>query len=150
MERMERDFAAGVGTTQTPAAHGPTESHSGISVSVLIKASDIESGEMLQKLGMFDEALVVYRRYLKDCEVRITKVNNGQFNVQVVDDRNAVLEKLCGLAVDFLSNGDFQKALDALEPAISPALNSPLFNIYRARALMLLDRTDEARSKNIA
>jgi tetratricopeptide (TPR) repeat protein len=145
MELIERDFAASGGTAQAPAANRPTGGTSGISVSALVQASDVQSAEMLHKMGMPDEALAVCHRYLKDCESRIAKVNNGQFNVQVIDDRNTVLEKIHCLAGELLLNGDFQKAHDALDPAISPALNAPLFNIYRAHALMLLDRTDEAR-----
>ena len=61
-----------------------------------------------------------------------------------LDDRNALLQEIGSLAFSFLKKGDFGKALDAVDHALS-VLPSTLLKVYRAHALMLLDREDEAR-----
>ena len=53
---------------------------------------------------------------------------------------------MCGLVIAFLKTHDFVKALEAADRAISAMPNSQLLTIYRAYALMFLDREDEART----
>jgi hypothetical protein len=78
-------------------------------------------------------------------QAKIAKFANGQINLRAVDERTTVCEKLAALAMRFLGERDFARALDAIDAALSGS-SSPLFNICRAHALMFLDRTDEAKA----
>jgi tetratricopeptide (TPR) repeat protein len=117
----------------------------GDSLSALTRSSDIYSGAKLEERGMFDEALAVYRRCLETCNAKIAKFAHGQFNIQAIVDRTSVLEKMGGLIVTFLSSRNFEKALEVVDCALSATPRAPLHNIYRAHALLFLDRVEEAR-----
>jgi Tfp pilus assembly protein PilF len=110
----------------------------------LMQASDIPSAEHLEKQGLWEPALVVYGRCLKQCEAKIAKFSKGVFNIQALDDRVTISNKLACLAAGFLMDRNFTKALESIDLALS-ANQSPLSNIWRAHALMFLDRIDEAK-----
>jgi hypothetical protein len=55
--------------------------------------------------------------------------------IRAIEDRNAAVEKISGLAAAFLSNGDFAKALDAADSEIFTTPSSPLLNDFRGHAL---------------
>src|SRR5207253_3017578 len=97
MHEIEQQFAASAGNV-------PPTGVSGISTAILSKASDIQSGEMLERKGMLDDALAVYLRCLTNCSAKLEK---GQINTRVVDDRNTVVEKISSLALEFLFAGEF-------------------------------------------
>jgi tetratricopeptide (TPR) repeat protein len=109
----------------------------------LARSSDIGSGDLLMRHGKLDDALVVYQRRLQTCETAIAKFAQGQFNVQAIDDKAAVLEKLSDLAFAFLLRGEFARAFDVTGSASCPL--PPILDIRRAHALLFLDRAGEAK-----
>jgi hypothetical protein len=65
--------------------------------------------------------------------------------MQAIDDRNTVSDKLADLAMRFIAEQNFDKALEAIDAALSANL-APAFHICRAHALMFLDCVDEAKA----
>jgi len=115
----------------------------------LILASDIPSAEALEQQGLLGEALIVYGRCLTECDAKIAKFSVGVFNIQAIDDRVTISDKLMGLAAGFLTERSFDKALEAIDLAFS-ANHSPLLEIWRAHVLMFLERVDEAKALYLA
>ena len=115
----------------------------------LLRGSDISSGEILEGQGRLDDALTVYGRCLDECKAKIDKFANGQFNVGAIDDRTAVVSKLADLGMRFLGEGNFNKALESIDCALSATPNSPLLNIRRAHALMFLKRAWTRQRRSI-
>jgi tetratricopeptide (TPR) repeat protein len=136
MDEIEKLFDAGGLSVRTET--GPA-----IPVAALIASSDIPSAQLLVEQGMLDEAFAVLRRGVEDCKAKIANYANGQCTNRVIDDRTALVQELGTLAAAFIWNRKFQKALDVVDYALS-VLPSTFLNIYRAHALMLLDRADEA------
>ena len=143
MDRIEKEFAASAGINGPTETNGSAVIASEFLVSQLVQASDVHSATKLQELGRLNEALEVNLRSLMAYNAAIA---NGQCNNRVIDDRNIAVDNVCGLVIAFLKTHDFAKALEAADRAISAMPNSPLLNIYRAHALMFLDREDEART----
>jgi Tfp pilus assembly protein PilF len=143
MTVIENELAPGGESAQAKGTNTPTGSHNDVSISTLIQSSETQAGETLKELGRLDEALAVQIRCLENYK---TKCANGQVNNRLIDDRNAAIDRIIGLAAEFLANGDFNKALDGVDRALSVLPHLPLLNIYRAHALMFLDREDEARA----
>jgi Tfp pilus assembly protein PilF len=104
---------------------------------------------MLEEQGMLDEARAVYCRGLQSCNAKIAKFASGQINIQSIDDRNTVIDKIIGLAAGFLMNCDFAKALAAVDCALSEIPDAPGLNIYRAHALNVCGAGVHARSELI-
>jgi tetratricopeptide (TPR) repeat protein len=144
MDEIEKLFAEGGSLAQTTTnGTSPASGYAG-SMAALIHSSDINSGRLLVEKGMLDEALAVFRRGLDDCKAKIEKFAMGQYSNRAIDDRTAIVDEIGKLAAGFLMNREFQKALDAVDCALS-TLPSTLLNVHRAHALMFLDRGDEAR-----
>jgi tetratricopeptide (TPR) repeat protein len=143
MDEIEKQFAAGGWMAQTTAKNTPpASSPNGASVFALTQSSDIKSGDVLADQGKLDEALAVYRRCLDICTAKIA---SGQVNIRAIEDRTVVIEKIYGLAGDFLMSRDFAKALEAVDSALSATPHAPWLNVYRAHGLMFLDRVEEAK-----
>ena len=115
-----------------------------ISDGLLTPSPDIHDGEILEQRGKLDEALVVYRRCIEPCNAKIAKFANGQSNNRAIDDRNTALQEISGLALTFVMNGEFNKALEATDGAPLLMPSSPMLYIRRAHALMLLGKEQEA------
>jgi tetratricopeptide (TPR) repeat protein len=143
MEEIERRFA---GIDVPEVADNRPRTRAADSTLDLVHASDVRSGEMLAEQCMFDEALAVYLRAVETIKAKIDRFSGGQYNVQVIDDRNAVIDQLANLSLGFLRDHDFVKALEAIEGALGALPQSPRLNIYRAHVLMCLERLDEAKS----
>jgi tetratricopeptide (TPR) repeat protein len=143
MDRIEKEFAASAGIIRTTGANGPAAIASDLLVSQLVQSSDAHSAIKLQDRGMLNEALEVNLRSLVAYNAALA---NGQCNNRVIDDRNIAVDNVCRLVIAFLSTHEFAKALEAADRAIATMPNSTLLNIYRAHALMCLDRQDEART----
>ena len=137
---LSGNVAAAAPASQTTADSGRPDEN----MRALLQADDITSADRLAELGMSDEALQVYLRCLDVCRAKIAKMANAP-NLRAIEDRNALLDKIATLAVGLLANREFAKALDALDGALVAMPNSPKLNIYRAHALMLLDRAEEAQ-----
>ena len=135
MDEIEKLFDAGGITVRTGAG-------AAIPVAALIASSDIYSAHLLIEQGMLDDAFEVLRRGVEDCKAKIANFANGQCTNRVIDDRTTLVQEIGKLAADFLRKLEFQKSLDAVDYALS-VLPSTFLYIYRAHALMLLDR--EAR-----
>ena len=106
-------------------------------------ADDIPSGDFLAEEGKFDEALDVY---CKRIEISQAKLINGRVNLQAIEDRQSAIERMSDLAFAFMLQRDFQKSIAVADKAIGVLPNSTSPNLRRAHALMLLNRTDEART----
>jgi tetratricopeptide (TPR) repeat protein len=143
MKEIEKRFA---GIDVPEIADTASRTNATNLTSALIQASDLRSGEMLAQEGMLEEALTVYLRCLGLCKDKIAKFASGQYNVQVIDDRNAAVDQLANLSMRFLRERNFAKAREAIEGALSAMPQSPPLNIYRAHVLMCLERTDEAKA----
>ena len=76
MDEIEKRFA-GMDVQEVP--DGPTQ-NAPDPTKILIQASDLRSGEILEQGDMLDEALVVYRRCLAACHEKIAKFGEGGFN----------------------------------------------------------------------
>lgn len=111
----------------------------------LAHATDLISAKTLQDRERLEEALVVYGRFLQAANAKIDGFASGQFNIQVVDDRKTASDNLADLAISFLTDRNFTKALEAIDLALS-ADNAPQLYIWRAHALMFLSRIEEART----
>jgi tetratricopeptide (TPR) repeat protein len=149
MDEIEKLFVA-EGSTGHAGTQGTSPARSpAISMAALIQASDVNSGRLLVEQGKHDEALAVFRRGLDECKAKIEKFAIGQYNNRAIDDRNALVQEIGSLALSFLANGDYGKALDAVDYAMS-ALPSTTLRVYRAHALMLLGREDEAQALYLA
>ncbi len=108
--------------------------------------ADIKSGDDLFADGRLDDALTVYVRRLRFCESAIA---DGRINNKVIDDRSDLPSRISDVAMAFLLEGEFQKALAATEAYSPPGSANPLpplLDIRRAHALLLLDRLEEAKS----
>ena len=92
-----------------------------------------------------DEASAVYHRRLRACEAAISEFDRGKYNMQVIDDRTALHDKLSGLAFALLLKGEFGKALDAIDAVPSSPLPATL-DIRRAHALLLLGHSEKAKA----
>ena len=106
-------------------------------------ADDIPAGDRLAEEGKFDEALDVYCRRI---EISQAKLINGRVNLQAIEDRQSAIERMSDLAFAFMLQRDFQKSIAVADKAIGVLPNSTSPNLRRAHALMLLNRTDEART----
>jgi tetratricopeptide (TPR) repeat protein len=143
MEEIKQRFA---GIDVPEVADNRPRTRAADSTLDLVHASDVRSGEMLAEQCMFDEALAVYLRAVETIKAKIDRFSGGQYNVQVIDDRNAVIDQLANLSLGFLRDHNFVKALEAIEGALGALPQSPRLNIYRAHVLMCLERLDEAKS----
>jgi tetratricopeptide (TPR) repeat protein len=139
MTVIENEFAPGGESSRAKDSNNPTT----VPVSALIQSSETQAGEMLKELGMLDEALAVHIRCIEDCNAKCAK---GQGNIRLADDRTTAIERIISLAVEFIASGDFIKALDAVDRALTLMPHLPLLLIPRAHALLFLDREDEART----
>jgi tetratricopeptide (TPR) repeat protein len=138
MDEIEKRFA-GINVPETPDA---TTRKAADARATLVQASDVHAADLLAREGMLDEALVVYSRCLDDCCARI---KGGRLNNRTIDDRNGALNGILAIGGDFLMSGQFEKALSAAELAISSGPNITLkHRLYKAHALMLLNRGEEA------
>jgi tetratricopeptide (TPR) repeat protein len=106
------------------------------------QADDIPAGDRLLEQGKLDEALDVYCRRI---EISQAKLVNGRVNLQAIEDRQIAIERISDLAFAFVLQRDFQKSIAVTDKAIGVLPNSTSPNLRRAHALMLLNRTDEAR-----
>lgn len=113
--------------------------------SALAQATDLISAKRLQDQERLEDALMVYGRFLQAANAKIDGFATGQFNIQVVDDRKTASDNLADLAISFLTDRNFTKALEAIDLALS-ADNAPQLHIWRAHALMFLGRLEEART----
>lgn len=113
--------------------------------SALAQATDLISAKTLQDQDRLEDALVVYGRFLQAANAKIDGFATGQFNIQVIDDRKTASDKLADLAISFLTDRNFAKALEAIDLALS-ANQMPMFHIWRAHALMFFGRVEEAKA----
>jgi tetratricopeptide (TPR) repeat protein len=143
MDEIERRFAGTEVSEFRDVDVSPERENSDPS-SALMQASDIASAEALENQGLFEQALVVYGLCLAECNAKIRRFEAGVYNSQVIDDRTAIAEKLGHLAMTFLKERDFAKALEAIDLAVS-ANNSARLNIWHAHVLMFLNRIEEAK-----
>jgi hypothetical protein len=142
MDEIERRFA-GTEVSEFPECDAPAARETPDPTATLANASDIPSAEKLEKQGMFELALVVYRRCLEECNVKIARFAQGFANNKAIDDRVTASNKLADLSATFLAERNFEKALEAIDLALS-ANQSPDLEIRRAHVLMFLGRAVEA------
>lgn len=107
----------------------------------LSEREDIESGHKLLLEGRFDEALVVYQRRINRCDQILA---NGVQNMQARDDRHLAVNKISDIALGYILVGLNEKALAAVDYALSVFPLSSFANVRRAHALMFLGKTHEA------
>ena len=100
-------------------------------------------GDVLLVQGKLEEALRAYRRSLA---IRERLAAADRSNTQRQNDRQTSIGKIGGLAYGFVLEGDFARALEVADQAISLAPNTIWLYTNRAHALMFLGRVDEARS----
>lgn len=93
--------------------------------------------------GNFDGAFAAY----KDSNAILLRViAKDPDNEMWQQDKQEQAEDIGRIAVDFVTGGEYQQALDAANLAISLSPDRLWLHIVKADALMLLNRTDEARA----
>jgi tetratricopeptide (TPR) repeat protein len=143
MNEIEARFA---GAPELSEAIADRQSESdAVKLKIPTPPSDIPSGDKLRQLGKLEEALAAYCLCLENCNAKIAKFSAVKFNMQVIEDRASVITRLSNLALQFVIEGKFEKALEATQSALLASPQSPLPNIRRAHALMLLGRAEEAK-----
>jgi hypothetical protein len=150
MNEIEHTFATTPASPSAADREGPNQRPSRHPDALSTNISDIKSGDDLFADGRLDDALTVYVRRLRLCD---TSIASGRITNQVMDHRGALAKKISDVALAFLQQGEFQKALAATEtypPSGSANPLPPLLDIRRAHALLLLDRFDEAKSIYLA
>jgi tetratricopeptide (TPR) repeat protein len=143
MEEIERRFA-GTEASEFPDVDVVPNNGAKDPYAALVQASDIPSAEILEKEGLWEPALIVYARCLKQCDAKIERFSKGVINMQAIDDRVTISHKLASLAQGFLVDRNFTKALESIDLAFS-ANGAPEFEIWRAHVLMFLGRAVEAQ-----
>jgi hypothetical protein len=140
MDEIERRFA-GTEVSVFAESDVPPARETPDLIAVLANASDIESAEKLEKEGMFELAIVVYGRCLEECAAKKIWISSkGLYDNKVM----TASSKLADLSAAFLAERNFEKALEAIDLALS-ATQSPDLEIRRAHVLMFLDRAVEAK-----
>jgi tetratricopeptide (TPR) repeat protein len=150
MEEIEHTFATTPGLPSPTVAEGPNQRPRRVPNTLAPNVSDIKSGDDLFADGRLDDALTVYVKRLRFCQSAIAE---RRITNRVIDDRNELSSKISDVAMAFLLEGEFQKALAATEAYLPPGSAGPLpplLDIRRAHALMLLDRVEEAKSIYLA
>jgi hypothetical protein len=143
MGEIEQLFADTAMTSSTANACSAAATIDGATLSGLMQADDIKSGDILASHGKLDEAFAVYRRRLAICD---KKLANGRINLQAIDDRHTAVRRISDLSLGFLLKHDFEKARATADHANSVAANSAWANLRCAHALMFLGQINEARA----
>jgi len=100
-------------------------------------------GDVLVSQGKLDEALTVYRDSLAIGK-RVAAADPS--NVRWQNELQNTIGRVDKLAFKFVWTGEFARALQAAEQAISLAPDKIYFYLNRAHALMFLGRVNEARA----
>jgi tetratricopeptide (TPR) repeat protein len=108
----------------------------------LSERDDVGSGNTLLSEGKVDEAVAVYKRCVQRCDRKLAT----NYNMQAQDERSGALDQILQSSFAHILTGEYGKAVTATDYVLSVVPNSPIANVKRAHALMLLEKRDEARN----
>ena len=150
MTEVEQRYAAAVWNKKLEEGSEPSVPDETVPPIVKLEArviapavrDDLRSAQMLYLQGAFDDALEVCKRRIAICEaIRAKPVPNLKAN----EEWHAAVVLITEIALRFVAAGEFDRALATADYALFKAPTSPLANIRRAHALMLLGKAEEAR-----
>jgi tetratricopeptide (TPR) repeat protein len=108
-----------------------------------VSIADERVGSVFEAQNRLDEALKAYRESLT---IRVRLAGTDHSNAQWHRDLSYGIDKIDGLVYRFILAQEFVKALEADDEIIALAPQSVELWINRARVLMFLGRTDDARA----
>ena len=135
-------------TSATPATEPREEPHASQTEEphasdVLASASDSASGDKLLTAGRLEDALIVYKRSVEDCNRRLEA---GQRMPGIVDERTKAFGRIREVALAWLAAGHVSEAESVKDYLFRASGKTVLNRILHAHVSMLLDQDGEARA----